>query len=107
MASCAVATCSLKWSDKKKFVSYYQFPASDKLKRKWIEACKRKDIRKVKDVKPWHRICSMHFASECFNFHLTYETVKLYLKPKSCPTLNLPRLGNTLQNFITYEDHIE
>lgn len=107
MVSCAVATCIFRWKNKKKYISFHSFPKTKKLRKKWIEACKRKDLNKYNDIKKTHMICSMHFSAACFHFHTTYETIKLSLLPHSCPTLNLPGLQRTIKNFISYEEHIE
>ena len=106
MIYCAVATCDVNSQKKKRFVSFYSFPSDRKLRTKWLDACKRKDIKNTKHLKSWHRICAMHFASECFTYHLSVDGMKLCLKPQSTPSLNLPGLRGTIKNITTYEDHI-
>ena len=106
MVSCAVATCNFYTENKKRFLSFYSFPSDEKLRAKWLDACKRKDIKNTRHLKSWHRICSMHFKSECFNYHLSVNSVKLCLKPRSSPSINLPGLGSIFKNATTYEDHI-
>nr|XP_027235800.1 uncharacterized protein LOC113827093 isoform X2 [Penaeus vannamei] len=83
------------------------FPHDRKLAKKWLDACRRNDLWHGRQIKPWHAICSMHFEAECFNYHLSYEGVRLSLKAGSCPTLNVPKFGKEIKNPISYEDHIE
>lgn len=42
-----------------------------------------------KKLMAWQVICSMHFAEECFDYHLSYGDVIFALKLRSCPTLNV------------------
>ncbi|XP_037795348.1 uncharacterized protein LOC119590729 [Penaeus monodon] len=107
MVQCAIATCKMIYKNRKRFVSFYSFPHDRKLAKKWLDACRRNDLWHGRQIKPWHAICSMHFEAECFNYHLTYDGVRLSLKAGSCPTLNVPKYGKEIKNPVSYEDHIE
>lgn len=70
MGICAVATCFTN-SEKPESagISLHAFPKDNKLKKKWIQFCKRKD-----KFNPTHvRICSNHFQKDDFENNTAFE----------------------------------
>ncbi|XP_046664296.1 THAP domain-containing protein 6-like [Homalodisca vitripennis] len=64
MVSCVAYGCSNN-SNKNKGsnITYHSFPKNEDLKRKWMNALKRKDWAPSK----WSRVCSAHFKEADFD----------------------------------------
>ncbi|KAG8222102.1 hypothetical protein J437_LFUL000865, partial [Ladona fulva] len=89
---CSVAVCSnsfykTKGLEGSSSISYFRFPSDSRLRKIWIEACKRKD-----DWNPNNAfICSIHFTEDDFERNLMVEMnfarKKRTLKPGRISTL--------------------
>ncbi len=84
--TCAVAVCKTPHPPE---TSLHKFPKDPDLRRKWIQACKRKDAFNAQSA----IICSRHFSPDCFERDLRSELLHKkkarILKPGSIPTINL------------------
>ena len=72
---------------------FTRFQRTEKLKKKWINVCKRKDVMNPTTS----YICSQHFEKTAYERHLKYELLDLpvpprlrKLRPGALPTLLLP-----------------
>lgn len=113
MPTCAVQGC-LSYSRKTKGtnIKYYSFPKKEELSKRWVYACHRLDKFNIQQGKIircillfsaryWKlfftaRICSKHFAKDCFSTSLKHEMLKYSpknhrdLKIDAIPTECLP-----------------
>ncbi|XP_042206255.1 histone-lysine N-methyltransferase eggless-like isoform X2 [Homarus americanus] len=74
-------------------IRFHAFPNDKKLKRKWVNLCKRKDFINTATA----RICSRHFEPTAYVRNLKYELLgvpppksQIKLKEGALPTLRLP-----------------
>ncbi|XP_031785994.1 uncharacterized protein LOC116417376 isoform X2 [Nasonia vitripennis] len=90
MPSCSIKSCR-NWNGNttKKGIKFYRFPADARIAEIWIKACENEKIN-LKNA----RICSIHFAEDCFERkpnHLIVpgDTNTVRLSKTAIPTLNL------------------
>ncbi|XP_067014682.2 zinc finger protein 286A [Anabrus simplex] len=64
--------------------SYHQFPKEESLRKKWLHAIRRHDLRN-KSVSRYIKVCSKHFAVE--NFVITETGERRRLKKNAVPSI--------------------
>lgn len=108
MVSYAVANWHIRVGNRREFVSFHIFPRNQKLLHNWLDTVKRKGLSHRIQVKPWIKFvqCISHQIVLTVICH-SHDRVKISLKPGSCPKLNLPRLGSTIRNPLSFEYHIK
>ena len=91
MVYCAAFGCNNK-AEKGSGISFFTFPKDDNLRKQWAHYCRRKEFIPTSG----HRLCSMHFSSNCFMQDPQFlaqiglqETFKKRLKPNSVPDIPL------------------
>nr|XP_022316756.1 THAP domain-containing protein 11-like [Crassostrea virginica] len=91
MVYCAAFGCNNK-AEKGSGISFFTFPKDVNLRKQWAHYCRRKEFIPTSG----HRLCSVHFSSNCFMHDPQLldqiglqETFKKRLKPNSVPDIPL------------------
>ncbi|KYN16912.1 THAP domain-containing protein 10 [Trachymyrmex cornetzi] len=92
MPACCIINC-ISRTDNAHKIKLFRFPKDKSIRQQWIKACRRNE----KEIKiNSARICSLHFANECFEMKWTMPrstnvsaTEICRLKKNSVPTMQL------------------
>ena len=89
MVLCAVATCNSR-SGRDKSVEFFAFPKTSKLRKAWVDKCRRKNYKPSEYAK----ICEHHFVDSDFVMSRAFaasvgftQKFLLRLKPGAIPTV--------------------